>query len=155
MTHLNTYLQLARQSEQSLADSLRTVANGHAQQPDIYHTCLTLATMSDHHVADLGAVADALGPATQEVELPERLHHPALSDTRQGQVGLLRDLQDLVVLATLVQTTWTALAQAAQGARNPDLLQLATSANTDTARQISWLNTRLKAAAPQALLIAP
>ena len=53
MTHLSTYLELARQSEQSLADSLRTVADGHAHQPDIYHTCQTLATMSDDHVGDV------------------------------------------------------------------------------------------------------
>ncbi|URN11455.1 hypothetical protein LUW77_04160 [Streptomyces radiopugnans] len=58
------------------------------------------------------------------------------------------------MLGTLVQTTWTAVAQAAQGARDHELLELAHACEGETGRQLSWLNTRLKAAAPQALLVA-
>jgi hypothetical protein len=68
---------------------------------------------------------------------------------------LLRDLQDLHLLATLVQTTWTVLAQGAEGLRDHELLQVATHSNTETSRQLSWLVTRMKAAAPQALIVAP
>lgn len=68
--------------------------------------------------------------------------------------GLLRDLQDLHVLATRVQTSWTAIAQGAQGLRDTDLLDVAQSANADTSRQLSWFNTMMKATAPQALIVA-
>jgi hypothetical protein len=74
---------------------------------------------------------------------------------RSGPVGLLRDLQDLHVLATLVQTTWTVIAQGAQGLRDQELLDVATSSNTETSRQLTWLNTRMKEAAPQALIVDP
>ena len=54
-----------------------------------------------------------------------------------------------------MQTTWTVIAQGAQGLRDLELLELATPRNAETARQLSWLNTRMKAAAPQALIVAP
>ena len=42
---------------------------------------------------------------------PERLHADSLSETRSGPVGLLRDLQDVHMLATFVESTWTLVAQ--------------------------------------------
>jgi hypothetical protein len=59
------------------------------------------------------------------------------------------------VLASLVQTTWTVIAQGAQGLRDRDLLEVAQHANDQTSRQLTWLNTRMKSAAPQALIVAP
>ena len=59
------------------------------------------------------------------------------------------------MLATLVQTTWTVIAQGAQGLRDRELLDVAREANAQTSRQLTWLNTRMKGAAPQALIVAP
>jgi hypothetical protein len=53
MPHVATYVRLAQNAEQALADSFRTVADGHPQQADIFHTCRALAAMSDAHVAGL------------------------------------------------------------------------------------------------------
>jgi hypothetical protein len=157
MPHVATYVRLAHQGEQTLADSFRAVGNGHANQADIFHTCETLATMSDAHVTHMNPIAqryeeDRVG---DNVDEPERLHAVGLAHVRKGQIGLLRDMQDLYVLATFIETTWTVLAQGAQGLRDEQLLQVATSANSDTARQLAWLNTRMKTAAPQALIVAP
>jgi hypothetical protein len=52
-----------------------------------------------------------------------------------------------------MQTTWTALSQAAQGRRDDELHQLTVLANQEI-RQLAWLNTRMKVAAPQALIAA-
>jgi hypothetical protein len=112
--------------------------------------------MSDAHVAALQPAAQRYHEQTSN-DLPEpaRLHAAGLPQIRDGQIGLLRDLQDLHLLATLVQTTWTVLSQAAQGLRDRELLDIASRSITETARQLSWLNTRMKAAAPQALIVAP
>jgi len=157
MPHVATYVRLAQHAEQALADSFRTVAEGHPQQADIFYTCRALAAMSDAHVAALKPLTRRYQEQTdaEDLEEPERLHTAGLPAIRQGQVGLLRDLQDLHLLATLVQTTWTVLAQGAQGLRDNELLQVATDSNTETSRQLSWLDTRMKAAAPQALIVAP
>ena len=153
MPHLTTYIGLADHSEETLAASLRAVAAGHARDADIFHTCQTLAQWSDEHRERLAPIIERYGEA--DVDEPERLHAAGLVETREGEVGLLRDLQDLHVLATLVQTTWTVIAQGAQGLRDRELLDVATSANSETARQLTWLNTRMKVTAPQALIVAP
>ena len=156
MPHLNTYLGLADHSEKILADAFRAVGEGHANVADVFHTCHTLATMSDTHRQVLANVLRRYEESsTDDVDEPERLHASGLAAVRSGEIGLLRDLQDLHVLADLTQTTWTVIAQGAQGMRDHELLQVAQQANSDNGRQIAWLNTRMKAAAPQALLVTP
>ena len=157
MSHLPTYVGLLHHTEQTLADSLRTVGAGHAAEGDVLHTCRTLAAMSEEHVRRLAPVVARYGEQRQgdDVDEPERLHAEGLGRTRDGAVGLLRDLQDLHLLATLAQTTWTVVVQGAQGLRDRELLGIAEDAGRSTSRQLSWLTTRMKAAAPQALLMAP
>lgn len=154
MPHLSTYVALADRSEQTLASSFRTVAEGHAHVADVFHTCCTLAQMSDTHREALAPARERYG-AADDVDEPERLHADGLVEVRRGEIGLLRDLQDLHVLTDLVQTTWTVIAQGAQGLRDRELLDVADRARAGCARQRAWLDTRIKAAAPQALIVTP
>jgi hypothetical protein len=154
MPHLATYVALADHSEETLAQSLRAVADGHARQADVFHTCHTLAGWSDRHRDALAPVSQRYGEES-DVDEPERLRASTMQGVREGEVGLLRDLQDLHLLATLVRTTWTVIAQGAQGLRDHELLQIATTCSAETDRQLTWLNTRMKQAAPQALIVAP
>lgn len=151
MPHLATYAGLADHGERTLADSLRTVAEGHAHQADVFHTCRQLAGWCDDHRERLAPVIERYGE--EDVEEPERLRHDGLADAREGEIGLLRDLQDLHLLATLVHTTWTVIAQGAQGLRDLELLEVARHCDAETVRQISWLETRFEVAAPQALIV--
>ncbi len=153
MPHLATYVGLIDHSEQVLADSFRTVSAGHAHVADVHHLCLTLASLCDEHRDRLAPVVERYGE--QELDEPERLRADALPHSREGEIGLLRDLQDLHLLTTLVKSTWLVIAQGAQGLRDHELLEIAQSSQSDTDRQLGWLNTRMKAAAPQALIVAP
>lgn len=156
MPHLTTYIGLADHSEETLADSFRAIGHGHASIPDVFFTCQTLAAMSDQHRQLLEPIIDRYGEQHADgAEEPERLHAAGLATARSGEIGLLRDLQDLHVLSTLVHTTWTVLSQGAQGLRDHHLLDVSQHASSDTARQLSWLTTRMKAAAPQALIVDP
>ena len=112
-----------------------------------------VAGWCDDHRSRLAPVVERYGE--DDVDEPERLHAAGLAEAREGEVGLLRDLQDLHVLATLVQTTWTVILQGAQGLRDRELLEIAQHCNAETQRQLSWLTTRIKTAAPQALIVAP
>src|SRR3954451_17749716 len=154
MPHLAVYVGLLHKAEGTLAASFRTVGEGHADDADVFHMCETLARMSDDHVALLRPIADRYGEESSggDVNEPERLHADGVAEVRSGPVGLLRDLQDLEVLVTLVQTTWTVVYQAAQALRDAELMEAAQTANSSTSRQLKWLNTRMKAAAPQALV---
>ena len=67
---------------------------------------------------------------------------------------MLRDLHDLYVMASQSDISWTMIGQAAQGARDADLLGTVSACERDTAIQLAWIRTRMKAAAPQALVVA-
>jgi hypothetical protein len=151
MTHLATYVGLLHRSEQTLADALRTIGQGHAAESDVFHTCTMLAGWCDEHVQRLEPIARRYGEDS-DVDEPERLHHPGIDKVRGTPVGLLRDLQDLYLLASLVQTSWTVVSNAAQCLRDRELMQVAQECSTQTSRQLRWLTTRMKEAAPQALL---
>jgi hypothetical protein len=151
--HLPTYVGLAHHGEQTLADSLRQVADGHPEDPDTVLVCTSLARLHDGNVERLAPVAERYGE--ERVEEPERLHADALTSTREGGIGLLRDLQDLYLLAALLQTTWTVLEQAAQGARDDELLEVTKDCSAQVKRTMTWLTTHLKAASPQVLLVGP
>lgn len=58
------------------------------------------------------------------------------------------------LLASYVDITWTLVGQAAKGARDVDLVDLIDRCDHETSTLVSWLRTRLKSAAPQALLVA-
>ena len=152
MPHVATYVALAHESEQTLADALRTVGHGHASHPDVLFTCEALARLSDRHVAAMAPIAERYGEDSDVAE-PERLHADGVAEVREGGIGLLRDLQDLHLLATLVQTTWTVLVQGALGLRDAELLVVARHSARETGRQVAWLTTEMKVVAPQTLIV--
>jgi hypothetical protein len=49
---------------------------------------------------------------------------------------------------------WTLVGQAAQGARDHELLAVVHTCEGETAMQIGWARSRMKQAAPQALVVA-
>jgi hypothetical protein len=53
-----------------------------------------------------------------------------------------------------VDITWTMVKQAAQGLQDAELLDVVGRCDGETATQLSWLKTRMKQAAPQALIAA-
>ncbi|WP_229398856.1 hypothetical protein [Micromonospora okii] len=85
---------------------------------------------------------------------PDRLHSQLFSGARTGGIGLLRDLQDLYLMAAECDIAWTVVGQAAYGVRDEDLLAVVRRCEGETAIQLKWLRTRMKAAAPQALVVA-
>lgn len=150
---LPVYLGLLHQSEKTLAASFRQVAQGHGAEPDVYYLCQSLADQCQAHEKALSPIVDRYGEV-KEIDEPERLHADGLAQTRTGPVGLLRDLQDLYLLASLVDITWTAVKQAAQGLRDKELIGVVQQCESETRVQLSWLSTRMKQAAPQALIVA-
>ena len=73
---------------------------------------------------------------------------------RRGGFALLRDLHDLWLLGTEAEICWTLLAQAAQALRDQDFVETCEHNKYQTHRQLSWLETRSKQAAPQSLIAA-
>ncbi len=150
--HLANYLGLVHRAEVDLADAFRQIADGHGDEPDIHHLCHTLANQCAEHATRLRPFVDRYGEEAPAE--PDRLYHDLFQSTRQGGLGLLRDLQDLYLLASAVDISWTLIRQAAQGVCDRELLAAVGACDGETATQLSWLRTRMKQAAPQALIVA-
>jgi hypothetical protein len=149
---VSVYLDLLTHAEQTLAQSLRQVADGHGEEPDVYFLCQTLAGQCDEHVQRLQPIVANYGRARSDSE-PERLYADTLGESRRGPVGLLRDLQDVHMLATFVESNWVVVGQAAAALHDRDLLIVVSHCKAQTHTQIEWLTTWLKQAAPQALVV--
>ena len=150
--HLANYLGYLHTAELNLAEGFRKVADGYAEEADVYHTCNTLAKQCETHAEQLKPFVDRYGEESPEE--PNRLYHDLFDETRSGGLGLLRDLHDLYLMASTCDISWTMIGQAAQGARDRELLEVVNACDGQTATQIKWLRTRMKQAAPQALLVA-
>lgn len=150
--HLAHYLGLVHRSERMLAKAFRDVAEAHGDEPDVRLLCQKLAQQCDQHASKLMPFVDRYGEEAPEE--PERLHTDLFGGTRSGGLGLLRDLHDLYLLASEIDISWTLIGQAAQGARDKALFDTVTSCDGETTTQLLWLRTRMKQAAPQALLVA-
>ena len=57
-------------------------------------------------------------------------------------------------MAAECDISWTLVGQAAKGARDDDLDAIVSRCEGETAMQIKWLRTRMKQAAPQALVVS-
>ena len=150
---LPVYLSLLTESERTLAQSFRQVAEGHGDEPDVHVLCLALAEQCDGHREQLAPIVERYGEAPSDDE-PERLHADGLRTTRTGPLGLLRDLQDLYLLASLAEVTWMMVKQAAEALRDEQLLGVVNTCRQEVDVQLHWLQTRMKQAAPQALIAA-
>ncbi len=151
--YLATYLGLLCRAEKDLAYGFRLVAEGHSDEPDVYHLCKTLAIQCEGHTERLRPFAGRYGESVPEE--PDRLRQDFFGDgAREGGIGLLRDLQDLYMMAHECDVSWTMIGQAAKGHNDRELLRTVDSCEAETKRQIKWISTRMKQAAPQVLLVA-
>jgi hypothetical protein len=132
--------------ESGLAATYRDAGEHHADDHDVYHQCVSFATKAESHVAKLASSVERYG---------------AKSDARSqvqardsDELGLLAVLRTLLLAAEEVSITWVMADQAAQAARDADLLAVVHECHAEVELQVKWLTTRIKVAAPQALVTA-
>src|SRR5215211_3854345 len=149
---LANYLGYLHRAELNLAEGFRKVADSHAVEVDIYHTCNTLAKQCEAHAEKLQPFVERYGE--EKPEEPENLYHELFGETRSGSLGLLRDMQDLYLMANACDISWTMIGQAAQGVGDRELLEVVNSCEMETYNQMKWIRTRMKVAAAQTLIVA-
>lgn len=149
--HVANYLGLLRMSEQQIAEAFTTVAAHHTVEPDIYEMCLKLASWSRTHTEALDRLISIYGEKKDSEA--EQIRSSLFQGPRAGGFGLLRDLHDLYLLANEAHLCWMILLQAGQALRDKELEAACLKLGGETDGQISWLQTRIKQAAPQALIV--
>jgi hypothetical protein len=153
-------LEELHRSENDLAHELLQVADRHKVDQEIYHVGRDLAVWSQRHVREIAEIAERYGPKLD----PESKGGSALAakvvDKSSELMGrakspgllLLRDLRGLYLKAAGVSTDWEMLAQAAQGIKHTDLLEVCQRCHPETVRQMRWANGKLKESSTQVLV---
>ncbi len=149
---LPSYLGLQQHAESTLAESFRILADAHKAEADIHDLCGRHAQVCDSHVKRLAPLIEIYGERSEQE--PERMRDKGLGKARSGPVGLLRDLQDVYLLATFTDITWAMVRQAGLALPDKNILATVSACEPETSAQLRWLRTRMQLAAPQALLAA-
>jgi hypothetical protein len=148
--------------ETDLADELRALGERHAADHDVYHQCHTFAGQCERHAAALEPVAarygedvDGEGPGFWSglLESSRRAVSASVGRVPDSSLLLLRDLRTLFLHAEECSITWVMAGQAAQAARDEELLALVRECHPETEIQVKWFVTRIKTASPQALVV--
>lgn len=150
--HVGNYLGLVHQSQEQLAEAFTAVAQHHQEEPDVYVECNLMSSWSLKGSQTLESLVNRYGE--ERSQEPERLHRDLFQGARSGGLGLLRDLHDLWLMVNEVHISFTVLNQAARALRDREMEQVCQDGLSIADRQIAWLTTRIKQAAPQALVAA-
>lgn len=145
------YLGLLRSAEEQLATAFETVGKQHAVEIDVLQMCKLFSSWSLNHAENIKQLIEKYGE--EKDDEPADLY-AALIETRMGALGLLRNLHGLWLMASEVEMCYMILLQAAQALRDTELELSCRQFGTETYRQKSWLTTRIKHAASQALVVA-
>ena len=150
--HIGKYIDLVHRSELDLVKAFRLVADAHGDEVDVYQTCMLLSSWSQRLADNVQVFAEKYGEENDDE--PDRLTQTLLKETRQGGMALLRDLQDLYLIVSEVRVCCAILKQGAAGLRDEALMATCEEIERQSKRQVSWIYTRMKSAAPQTLIAA-
>ncbi len=157
---LDLVIEELHRSENALRHDLLVVSDRHKTDHEVFHVARDLAQWSADHVRELAQIGRDFGleleaEAESEAKLAERLREKSAELLgRRSAPGMLmlRDLRELYLKASGVSLDWEMLAQAAQGARKIELLELAERCHPDTLRVTRWANGKLKVSSTQVLI---
>ena len=160
MSKLKLVLRELHRSETSLARGLFLISDRHRVDHEIFYVARDIATWSQTHVREIAEIGRDYGVRLNpdpRWEAPEKVVdlRRTLSERlgRRPEPGLLllADLRRLHRKAAGVSLDWELLAQAAQGMKKKDLLDLAKRCHPQTLRQLRWANAQLKVTSPQVI----
>ncbi|GAB3551143.1 hypothetical protein GCM10027404_19730 [Arthrobacter tumbae] len=147
-------------SENDLALELLQVSERNKVDHEIYHLGRDLARWSQDHVREIAEIGKQYGQnldpePRHEFNLAEKVREAGsdiLGRRSAPALLMLRDLREIYMKASGVSVDWEMLAQAAQGIKHTDLLDVTKRCHPQTLRQMRWANAMLKVNSTQALI---
>lgn len=150
--HIGKYINLVYRTELDLVEAFGKVANNHGDEVDVYQTCKLLAKWSEQLASELLPFVHEY--QEEKDDEPDRLASFLLKKTRKGSMALLRDLHDMYLIVSEVEVCCIILKQGSDGLRDNELSRVCENITKQNKRQLSWLLTRMKSAAPQTLIVS-
>jgi anaerobic selenocysteine-containing dehydrogenase len=149
---ISVFLDMTLQTEDYLGEAFKQVAQQHMAEPDIYATCMLMASWSAEDAEKLKPFIAAYHK--DRSAKPEGAVKKLFEGPRSGGLGLLRDLHDLWLTANEVHLGYEAVRQAAKAMHDQPLVDTCEQSLHKADRQIAWLRTRIDQAAPQTLVVS-
>jgi hypothetical protein len=150
--HIGKYIDLVHRTEKDLVDAFKLVSKAHSDEVDVEQTCLLLSSWSEKLAYELGPIAERYKKESDKE--PDRLTKTLLKKARKGSMALLRDLHDLYLIVSEVLVCCIILKQGGIALSDNELVAACEEIERQSKRQLSWLLTRMKSAAPQTLVVA-
>jgi hypothetical protein len=156
---LDLAIEELHRSENRLVTVLTSMSDQHKADHEVFYVCRDMAGWSRKHVAELASIGRDFGleldpDASDEPGVLAALKQRASELTGRRSVPgllLLADLRHLYREAAGTSVDWELLAQGAQGAKQPELLDVAERCHPQTLRIARWANSHLKVTSPQVL----
>jgi hypothetical protein len=150
--HIGQYIDLIHRTQSDLIKAFELVANAHRDEVDVFQTCMLLSSWSKAMASDLEPIASRY--RKENDDQPDWLSHTLLKKTRKGGAALLRDLHDLYLIVTEVLLCCTLSKQGGMALGDEAFVTICEETERQSKRQLSWLMTKMKSAAPQTLIVA-
>jgi hypothetical protein len=150
--HIADYIGLTENAEKTLIEALSNVSKQHAFETDVAEMCAKFKLWSEQHLDSVEKLSAQFGKKDEHTS--EELSAALLSKSNLGSFGLLRDLHALSILVHHVHICWTVMLQASKALRNSEMETACTDCESHFKKEAMWLQTRIKSAAPQVLIVA-
>ncbi|WP_445397889.1 hypothetical protein ACSMX9_27270 [Streptomyces sp. LE64] len=145
-------LRTVHVDETMLEGQLLRLAARHRADREIGGAATGLAEWTHDHLDRLAATGRCPGARRSARRWrPWRAERRVATPGGSAGLALLGDLRALHLAAGRASLSWELLAQAAQSARDTELLDIASRCHPQTLRQIRWTNTMIRNLAPQIL----
>ena len=151
MKNLEMCLEHARVSQNRLSNAFRKMSRRHELDYDIHSGCKLFTEWSEEQEEKLKVFCERYGRA--KYHNGTRVGEELCGWRRKGAYGLLRDLEDLLLLVHEGRIAWTVIGQAAKEMKDEEMKAVAEDCGVEAEREIDWICTHIKNAAPQAVTV--
>jgi hypothetical protein len=159
--NIDLAIERTADAERELAEALIQVGDRHRSEHDVFHLAHSRAQQAERNLERLARAAARYGTAVDRepsaggglIGAMREKTSELLGRRPEAGLLLLADLEQLHLRAARASLAWTALAQAAQAAKDRELLSIASESHPETLRTLRWTTQKVKEAAPQALAV--
>ncbi len=150
-SHVPDHLGLLVDANEQFIAACTAVAGHHIEETEVRYVLSLLAGFSREAIQMLEPFRTKYGRRNSSE--PKLLRKDLFGASHVGSLGLLRDLQNLFLLATEIEILMTTILKASLALRDKDLLQTCHHVQGQNKRQLAWLHTEIIHRAPHTLIV--
>lgn len=149
-SHVPDHLGMLVDANEQFITACTTVMGHHIEETEVHYVLSLLSGFSRQAIEMLEPFRTKYG--RRDSSEPKLLRKDLFGASHVGSLGLLRDMQNLFLLATEIEILQTTILKTSLALRDRDLLQTCRHLQGQNKRQLAWLNTQIIHRAPHTLV---